>query len=74
MGTTFLIRRVKNAFEHTFSAGRNRVQVPAGARVVRGPDNRLWVDHAVFLNGIDRHDAEYYGVPVSPENIDIEEY
>ena len=74
MSALFIIRRVKNAFEHTFSAGRNRVQVPAGARVVRAPDGRLWVDHRVFTNGIDRHDAEYYGVPVAADNIDEEGY
>ncbi len=25
-------------------------------------------------NGIERHDAEYYGVPVSPNNIITEEF
>jgi hypothetical protein len=72
MSAPFVIRRVRDAFEHTFSAGRNRVRVPVGARVVRGPDGRLWVDHNAFPNGIDRHDAEYYGVPVSPDNIESE--
>jgi hypothetical protein len=72
MSAPFLMRRVKDDFEHTFSAGRNQVRVPAGARVVRGPDNRLWVDHNVFPVGIDRHDAEYYGIPVSSENIIVE--
>lgn len=74
MPSTFTLRRVKDAFEYTFSAGRNRVHVPAGARVTRAPDGRLWVDHNAFANGIDRHDAEYYGVPVSPDNITTEEY
>jgi hypothetical protein len=72
MSAPFVIRRVRDGFEHTFSAGRNRVRVPAGARVVRGPDGRLWVDHNVFPNGIDRHDAEYYGIPVCADNIELE--
>ena len=73
MSTLFVIRRVKDAFSHKFGHG-GVLDVPAGARVTRGLDGRLWVDHSVFSNGIDRHDAEYYGVPVNPDNITTEEY
>jgi hypothetical protein len=73
MSAPFFIRRVKDAFTHKFGHGGS-LEAPAGARVVRAPDGRLWVDHAVFPNGIDRHDAEYYGVPVVPANITTEGY
>jgi hypothetical protein len=73
MTALFTIRRVKDAFTHTFGHGGN-ITAPAGARVIRGPDDRLWVDHNVFPNGIDRHDAEYYGIPVDPDNITLEYY
>ena len=62
------LRHVKTAFEHRYGHG-GTVKVPAGARVVTGPDGRRWVDHRIFANGIDRHDAEYYGVPVADDNI-----
>jgi hypothetical protein len=73
MSVPFIIRRVKDAFTHKFGHGGS-IAAPAGARVVRGPDGRLWVDHSAFANGIDRHDAEYYGVPVNPDNIITEGY
>jgi hypothetical protein len=73
MSALFIIRRVKNAFTHKFGHG-GTLHAPAGARVVRAPDGRLWVDHNAFDNGIDRHDAEYYGVPVAADNIDEEGY
>jgi len=71
---TFTLRRVKDAFTHRFGHG-NTITAPAGARVVRGPDGRLWVDHGVWpMHSTDRHDAEYYGVPVDPDNIVTEDY
>jgi len=73
MSTPFTLRRVKDAFTHRFGHGGS-IEAPAGARVVRGPDGRLWVAHSVFANPLDRHDAEYYGVPVDPDNITTEEY
>lgn len=73
MSTPFTLRRVKDAFTHHFGHGGS-IEAPAGARVVRGPDGRLWVAHSVFANALDRHDAEYYGVPVDPDNITTEEY
>jgi len=73
MSAPFAIRRVKDAFTHKFGHGGS-IAAPAGARVTRGPDGRLWVDHTAFANSIDRHDAEYYGVPVNPDNIITEEY
>ena len=73
MSTPFTLRRVKDAFTHRFGHGGS-IEAPAGARVVRGPDGRLWVAHSVFANALDRHDAEYYGVPVDPDNITTEDY
>ena len=73
MSALFSVRRVKDAFTYKFGHGGS-LEAPAGARVTRAPDGRLWVDHNAFANGIDRHDAEYYGVPVNPDNIILEEY
>ena len=73
MSTPFTLRRVKDAFTHRFGHGGS-IEAPAGARVVRGPDGRLWVAHSAFANALDRHDAEYYGVPVYPDNITTEDY
>jgi len=73
MSTPFTLRRVKDAFTHRFGHGGS-IEAPAGARVVRGPDGRLWVAHSVFANALDRHDAEYYGVPVAADNITTEDY
>jgi len=63
---------VKETFTYTFGHG-GAVTVPAGARTTsasaHGGDFR-WVDPTVFYpNTIERHDAEYYGIPVYPDNL-----
>jgi hypothetical protein len=63
--------RVKDTFTHTYGDGR-AVVVPAGARTqsasAHGEDFR-WVDPSTFPAGsIERHDAEYRGIRVYPDN------
>ena len=73
---TTYAHRVKNAFTHTYGHGWT-VIVPAGARTqsasAHGGDFR-WVDPSTFPAGsIERHDAEYRGIRVYPDNITAEE-
>ena len=59
---------VKEAFDHTFTTGVT-AHVPAGARICKGIDGRLWVDAATWPAGsLERHDADYRGVPVTEDN------
>lgn len=63
--------RVKEEFTHTFGHGGS-VVVPAGARTTSASAHGgfRWVDPTVFYpNTIERHDAEYYGIRVYPDNL-----
>jgi hypothetical protein len=54
---------VKETFTHT---------VPAGARTTSASafGGFRWVDPSIFYpNTIERHDAEYYGIRVYPDNL-----
>lgn len=62
---------VKETFVHTFSHGGS-VTVPAGARTTSASafGGFRWVDPTVFdRDSIERHDAEYYGIRVYPDNL-----
>ena len=62
---------VKETFTHTFGHGGS-VTVPAGARTTSASAHGgfRWLDAPVFYpNNTERHDAEYYGIPVYPDNL-----
>ena len=62
---------VKETFTYIFSHG-GAVTVPAGARTTSASAHGgfRWLDASVFYpNTIERHDAEYYGIPVYPDNL-----
>jgi hypothetical protein len=62
---------VKETFTHTFGHGGS-VTVPAGARTTSASAHGgfRWVDASIFYpNTIERHDAEYYGIRVYPDNL-----
>ena len=70
--STTVYTTVKEAFTYVFSPG-NTVLVPAGARTqsasAHGDDFR-WVDPSTFAEGgIERHDAEHYGIRVPLSNV-----
>lgn len=59
------------AFPFTFGAacGGYSVEVPAGVllKPIDGEPGVYWVDEFAWCNGIERHDAEHYGIRV-PES------
>lgn len=61
---------VKETFTHKYGHG-GVVTVPAGSRTTSASafGGFRWVDPTVFDNTIERHDAEYYGIPVYPDNL-----
>lgn len=62
--------RVKETFTHKYGHGVV-VTVPAGSRTTSASAHGgfRWVDPTVFDNTIERHDAEYYGIRVYPDNL-----
>lgn len=62
---------VKHTFTHKLSTGLS-VVVPAGARTASASAHGggfRWVDPSIFPAGsIERHDAEYRGIRVYPDN------
>jgi hypothetical protein len=63
--------RVKEEFTHTYGHGGS-VVVPAGARTTSASAHGgfRWVDPSIYnKDTIERHDADYYGIRVYPDNL-----
>lgn len=66
------MKRTINAFTHTFgpACGSYSHNIPAGTICDYHRDNACWyVRPSEIDNGLVRHDATYYGIRVSEDNL-----